>query len=1117
DAALIGNIFDFQTLKAIQTKPTSRAVLIRALLNAAATGYIIPLNFDIEKLTGESDEFYFKFAHDRIQQAAILLIPEEERLNRSLAIARYRKKLHKDQWSEKVFEIVPYYDQALPILLEIKRRDPDDLEIAIVAELNFMAACKSRLSVAYEEALLFARTAQILIHPKYWQKDFELTKDLYLQLAELEQINGEFKQAEKYFDECLKHFKKTEDIVDVYTKKVKLYTSSSEYQKAIAVGLKGLKMLGLRLKENPNMAKIGLNLLKVKSKLGLRKINSLLNLPEMKNEKALLAMKLMIETSTPAYQTDKNLVILIVLKMIMFSLKYGNNKDSGFAYMTYGILLSFGLNYPQGYEFGKLALDLNEKFKNIVLKPSLNEFFGSFICPWTHPLKEAIPYLKTAYQTGEETGDVYYAALAHCNHIGSLIYKGEYLNFTKENLLNFAKFIDKHKFKDTRLFFSLYKNFINFLISKDETYVFNEHKYSNENFFKEITKVKNENVLSNYYILKLMTLYYTQDFNNILHIAQKSEELIEYSRGLFQSTEHYFYYSLTITAMYQEFSKEDQAKYLKILKKNLSKFQAWNKHCAANFEAKLYLLQAELARLQGAKAQANLLYDQAIKSAKTHQLIQIEAIASECKASFYLNLENAELAQIFFLKAHSLYTQWGALAKAQQLESKYPEMFTELNAQKEEASQKLKEKEKEISKKMQELTGLTKTNQQISEALNLEKLLKILTPAIAQTAGADRTVVILKEQKEYLAVATYQDQNIQIITPQKIKDYAELPLNLLKKVMSDKEELMLNTPTETDDKYFATHQPRSVLILPILKESELKAIVYLENQVLRGSFQEDTISKLRILTNQASISLENALLYQDVKTLNQDLTQKIKKGVPEDDKFKAYLEELKQKAAYADVTRHIGHEIKNPMAFILGGVEMLEDETDPAKIHEYMVTLKEDIGRLLDLLDTMLEYGKPVQKKSENVDLNKMITQIHLLSRSDLGRNMIIFKLDLAPDLPEITVDKGQMRQAIINIITNAAQAIGQSGKVIIKTAQAKFKNNAKKTQKGLMIKIINTGPQITAEAKKHIFDTFYTTKDTGSGIGLSVVLNAVKTHNGMIDIESTKEETAFIIYLPLK
>ncbi|MBT5988654.1 AAA family ATPase, partial [bacterium] len=600
DAALIGNIFDFQTLKAIQTKPTSRAVLIRALLNAAATGYIIPLNFDIEKLTGESDEFYFKFAHDRIQQAAILLISEEERLNRSLAIARYRKELHKDQWSEKVFEIVPYYDQALPILLEIKRRDPDDLEIAIVAELNFMAACKSRLSVAYEEALLFARTAQILIHPKYWQKDFELTKDLYLQLAELEQINGEFKQAEKYFDECLKHFKKTEDIVDVYTKKVKLYTSSSEYQKAIAVGLKGLKMLGLRLKENPNMAKIGLNLLKVKSKLGLRKINSLLNLPEMKNEKALLAMKLMIETSTPAYQTDKNLVILIVLKMIMFSLKYGNNKDSGFAYMTYGILLSFGLNYPQGYEFGKLALDLNEKFKNIVLKPSLNEFFGSFICPWTHPLKEAIPYLKTAYQTGEETGDVYYAALAHCNHIGSLIYKGEYLNFTKENLLNFAKFIDKHKFKDTRLFFSLYKNFINFLISKDETYVFNEHKYSNENFFKEITKVKNENVLSNYYILKLMTLYYTQDFNNILHIAQKSEELIEYSRGLFQSTEHYFYYSLTITAMYQEFSKEDQAKYLKILKKNLSKFQAWNKHCAANFEAKLYLLQAELARLQGA-------------------------------------------------------------------------------------------------------------------------------------------------------------------------------------------------------------------------------------------------------------------------------------------------------------------------------------------------------------------------------------------------------------------------------------------------------------------------------------------------------------------------------------
>ncbi|MBT5988670.1 hypothetical protein HOG75_03040, partial [bacterium] len=169
------------------------------------------------------------------------------------------------------------------------------------------------------------------------------------------------------------------------------------------------------------------------------------------------------------------------------------------------------------------------------------------------------------------------------------------------------------------------------------------------------------------------------------------------------------------------------------------------------------------------------------------------------------------------------------------------------------------------------------------------------------------------------------------------------------------------------------------------------------------------------------------------------------------------------------------------------------------------------------LMETMLEFGKPVNKVEANVDVNSIIKKVDMLSKGDLGRKTIQLHLDLQADLPQISIDKGKLRQSIINIVLNGAQAIGEKGNITIKTTKADFENIEGKKQKGIMLRIANDGPAMPQEIKDHIFDTHYTTKEKGSGIGLSVVLNMVKDHQGKIDLETKENETAFVIYLPLK
>jgi predicted ATPase/nitrogen-specific signal transduction histidine kinase len=1121
EAAVIGNTFDLATIKAVHDKQRQADFVLKAniarlssrraeetepektaqeiatkLFLGIETGYLIPINFsDPDKVT-DYVALKFKFAHDRIQEAAYRLLGSTKRLEQNLAVARYRKQLYKEILAEKVFEIVPYYNQALKLfpgdqVYKLNQEISAEEKVQII-QLNIIAAKKARSTVSYADALDFALIAQSLLEKDAWQKDFAATKDLYIEIGELYQINGEFKKAETTFDICLKHLPtKTKDIIGIYTRKVKLYTASSEHQKAIQTGLKGLQMLGIRLSENPNMASISLNLLKVKTKLGFRKADDLKNLPEMQDERALLAMQLMVSLATTVYQTNQNLGFLLVLKMFLLSLDYGNSADSSFSYMAYALALCTVLKkYTQGYEFGTVALELNEKYQNYMLKPILYELFGSLIMPWSKPLREAIPYLKTAYQAGEETGDTYYAALAAINIIGESIISGDFLN-NIDDLINFyTNFIKKQKFANTAFAIEIYRTLV-LKLTKIESNRFNKGK-----LIKDIKKIQDKNALSLYYIFDLITSYHLSIYKDAISSAEKFAELITYSRGLYYIPDYYFYYSLTIMALYQDFTKEEQANYLKILNQNLLKMKKWSKLNAANFEPKVYLLKAELARIQNNNSEANELYDQAIESAKTYQFIQVEAIANECKAKHCLELKNNTSAQLHFLQAHHLYTKWGAIAKAQQLEKKYPEMFAEMLAK--QAAQ-----EKKISAQTLDMQGLSKDIQELSFQIDLDKLLKQLTDILIKHSGANK-IAILLQNKDKLELSVNFGES------------PDFPESIIKEIQKNKQELILNNP-ENKDTYLQKYQPKSVLALPLLKQNDLIGVVYLENTLLQGCFQDKQINTLRIITAQAVNALENCRVYGEIQVLQHQLEEKTSKAPVQDEELAKYIDELKQKASYADLTQHIAHEIRNPLGFIQGDVEVLEDNRNPAEVKEYLGCLKEDVRRLIDLMETMLEFGKPVNKVEANVDVNEIIQKVDMLSKGDLGRKTIQLKLNLEADLPKISIDKGKLRQSVINIILNGSQAIGEKGNITIKTTKADFKNLEGKKQKGIMIKIANDGPPMPQEIKDHIFDTFYTTKEKGSGIGLSVVLNMVKDHHGKIEIETQKNETAFVIYLPVK
>lgn len=907
-ASCIGNQFDLKTLTFVHEQ--SLRDTAQDLWEAIAEGFILPLSdsyklveIDIEGLS-DSVNTEYKFAHDRIQQAVYMLIPEHLRQALHWRIGQLLfQHISPEEREERVFDMVNQLNQGLigrqkvgmlstgTISLDIvlpQEEDGTSIEkgpsLEDVAELNLLAGKKAVESVAYEPALTYLRFAVYLLATDGWKSCYSLTFTAYKEYARCAWLNGMFAEAENIFDFIIEKAISNLDKADIYNTKMRLYTSMGELKGVIETGIEGLRLLGLDLDEEPTKAAIAQKVQEVETLLENHQISDLVNLPAATDPSYLAIMRLLMDILITAWwRTHMDLLYMVTLNMVHLSLRYGNTADSSVGYMWYAIFKGpANGDYESGYIFGEMSLKLNERFHNLYLEGMLDLLFGVFVHFWRYPLYKSLEYLKHGYQVGIDTGNLLWAGINGYAAIYTMLIKGDRLDDVYDEVQHYLEFARSTKQVIPLNMLTLSQQFILSLKGLTrEPWSFSDDVYNEEHHVEEISRSEAFRPLFWYYKTKLQSLFLFEQFEQALDVAQKLNDVIDSGAafGNVTSTEHYFYYSLTLLALYKEAPATKQQKYWNILQQNQEHLKCWMENCPSNFQHKYLLVEAEIARIQQKDELAMLFYEQAIGLAHDHGFTQVEALSHELAARYYLSQSNVSSARDHLVYARNLYFIWGATAKAKALSQSYEHLLLDGDSITREHAPLLSDGRVASTPSITTSSGLdistvVKASQAISGEIVLDTLLSNLMQIVIENAGAEWGVLILEQDGKWMVEAKghVDRQEVTVLQSTPVHIFTEipsLPLSIINYVIRTKEHVVLNNAMSEGqfmhDRYITTYNPHSVLCAPLINQGQLMGMLYLENNLATGAFTPDRLEILNLLASQATISLKNAVLYNNIE------------------------------------------------------------------------------------------------------------------------------------------------------------------------------------------------------------------------------------------------------------
>jgi signal transduction histidine kinase len=222
------------------------------------------------------------------------------------------------------------------------------------------------------------------------------------------------------------------------------------------------------------------------------------------------------------------------------------------------------------------------------------------------------------------------------------------------------------------------------------------------------------------------------------------------------------------------------------------------------------------------------------------------------------------------------------------------------------------------------------------------------------------------------------------------------------------------------------------------------------------------------------------------------------------------LELSRRMAAIGRLTSGVGHEVKNPINAIVVHLELLKSKLGGAKelAGRHIEVIEAEIHRLDRVVQTLVDFSRPVELDLREHDLRNVVGEVLALSTAELSTRNVNLVSQMPPYPLSVNVDAGLLKQAVINVIQNGAQAMPEGGNLEIILGEEK---------KNAVLRIRDQGPGIPAELKEKIFDLYFTTKSSGSGIGLAMTYRILQLHHGSVEVQSNAERGAeFILRIPL-
>jgi PAS domain S-box-containing protein len=870
-AACIGAEFNLNTL-AIVCKQSPKAISLD-LLVAIQAGLIQPISELDENLLVQE----YKFLHDRVQQAAYALIDESQKLGVHLQIGRnLLEKTSPQQLAERLFEIVDQLNYGTELISEQSQRNE-------IAKLNLQAGEKALAATAYEAAFKYFNAGLKLLDVESWQREYDLTLALHSEATEAAYLSGHFDEMERLVEEVLNRAKTGLDKVKAYDSRIQAWLARGNPKEALKAGLEVLQLLGISLVEAPSQLDVQAGLEETASQLAGREIEDLIDLPEMTEPVPLAAIHILVSTVGAAFNVSPALMVLIVCKMVNLSIAHGNAIWSLLGYAAYGMMLCGVVqDLELGYRFGKLSLNLAKRLNNKRGNCKALLMVNFHIIHWKAHLKETFPALADAYQSGIESGEFEFAGYCAFSLCYCPFFAGQELTELEQQTAIYRKATSQIRRETVSTWLAMLQQTILNLRGQSE----NPSRlvgciYDEEEALAQAIAVKDGTSLHYFYLNKLILCYLFGEYEQAAKTATLSEQYLSAATALASVPPFHFYDSLIFLSLFADASNSEKETWLNRVNANQEKMQKWAHHAPMNFLHKFQLVEAEKARVLGQFFEAEEFYEQAIQGAKENEYLQEEALGYELAAKHYLARGRERFAQLYMKEAHYCYERWGATAKAKDLETRYPQFFPQsLNV----APTPIYTTAGTTSNTSHiafDLATVIRAFQAISREIELDQLLNSLMQILIENAGAQTGCLILENAGEWAIEAACElADGANVCTTQVLQSISmvnRLPESIIHYVIRTHESVILNDATREgnfiNEPYIQQNQTKSLLCLPLLNQSKLVGVLYLENRLVTGVFTAERSQLLNLLSTQAAIAIENAKLYSKLCARESQMAQ----------------------------------------------------------------------------------------------------------------------------------------------------------------------------------------------------------------------------------------------------
>lgn len=887
-AAAIDNLFDLQTLLIACEITCEQAAA--ALQPVLGEGLILPIG-DTEVnqfwdaglpslIESESADCLlhceFKFAHDRIREAAYALIDVDERPKVHFQIGkRLQENLSSDILTERVFVVADQLNAGSSLL-------NSDSERRELAELNLSAGRRAKASAVFKTAWRYFKNGLNLLGDDCWQTSYDLTLTLHVEAAEMAYLSSDNDEMENLVQEVLDHARNALDNAPAHAVSIQAATARNRWAEAAEEAVETLRNLGLDLPTDPGKQEVESSLLKTKDILAGKSLDDLANLPRMTDPYKKAIMQIAHKANAPLATIYPDLYPILTAEMIRLTVQHGSGPVSGTAYMNYGMLLGNRGDMESGYQFGQLAMRHLDQHPADPTRISSQFAFNWIMRPWKEHLRETLAPILEANQSARETGDPFYIAYSSAYYIALMLYSGLDLPAIEQAASEHDPIIKATGVDAGYHFMRLYRQAVSNLIqpTQDPGILAGEY-YDEETMLAVDTEADNKGRDFGLYSCKLFLCLLNRQYERAVENADRVQQVLEGATFLGSGVPPFYCWSaLARLGCYSQATADEKQRILKQVADSQEQLRQLAQQCPVNYRHKYDLVEAERHRVLGQDTEAAGLYDRVIQQARDNEYLYDLALANELAARFYQEGDRIPIARAYMTEARYAYLRWGAAAKVKDLEENYPELMLDVSTSNQpgilDGLTEVTTTSSDASEAL-DLVSVLKSTQAMSSEIVLANLLDKLLNLTMENAGAQRGILILDNEGQLSVEAEMSvdrpDATVRQTTP--LSSSHALSQSIVNYVAHTGEPVVLDDAARegkfTTTPYVVRRQPKSILCMPLTTQDKLVGVLYLENNLATGVFTPGHIEVLNVLSGQAAISLENARLYEKLADYSHSL------------------------------------------------------------------------------------------------------------------------------------------------------------------------------------------------------------------------------------------------------